>query len=137
MPSVDKVRVGERDIASGAGRFPHWRIAIDCSGYDFQGAGQTDACPGPYVWALYISDAIGLMDVLGLGKVSCVGLSTGGMIGQGLAIHHPDRIASLSRCNTFFQIEEEHQQGIAARQEMARTKGVNTVWESASRFWLN
>ena len=157
--SGDKIRVGDIDIAhrwdgpeggpivmmghamGTSHRVWDWQVPALADRYrllryDFRGAGRTDAPQGPYSWAQYVSDAVGLMDVLGLGKVHWVGLSTGGMIGQGLAIHHPDRIASLSLCNTFCQIEEEHHQGILDRQEIVKTKGMIAVWDSSNRSWL-
>ncbi len=41
------------------------------------------------------SDAIGLMDNLEIDRANVVGISMGGMIGQTLAIEHPDRVRSL------------------------------------------
>src|SRR5579862_3229574 len=42
------------------------------------------------------SDAIGLMDALGIGKAHVVGASMGGFIAQTMAIEHPDRLCSLT-----------------------------------------
>ena len=58
--------------------------------YDWRGHGDTDALEGPYTLSQFESDAVGLMDVLGLPKVNWVGISTGGMIGQG-PCHQPSR----------------------------------------------
>ncbi|MDF1782460.1 MAG: alpha/beta hydrolase [Alcanivoracaceae bacterium] len=43
-----------------------------------------------------VSDTVGLLDALNIPKVHLVGASMGGMISQLLAIHHPDRVLSLT-----------------------------------------
>ncbi|MFP5388806.1 MAG: alpha/beta fold hydrolase [Thermoleophilia bacterium] len=54
-----------------------------------------------YLLSDMAADTIGLMDHLGIDAAHMVGISMGGMIGQTLAIEHPDRIRSLvSMCST-------------------------------------
>ena len=101
-----------------------------------RGHGGTDAPPGPYTLAQFVSDAVGIMNVLGLDKVHWVGISTGGMIGQGIGIHHPDRVASLTLCNTTSQTKEEHREWITERQEVVKAGGMNPVWAMTDKFWF-
>ena len=42
------------------------------------------------------SDAVGLLDALGIAKAHIVGRSMGGMIGQLIAAEHPERVVSLT-----------------------------------------
>ena len=67
--------------------------------YDTRGHGKSAPAPGAYDFAALESDVIGLWDALGIARSHYVGLSLGGSTGIGLAIHYPDRMASLSACD--------------------------------------
>ncbi|XDZ66735.1 3-oxoadipate enol-lactonase [Alphaproteobacteria bacterium LSUCC0684] len=68
--------------------------------YDTRGHGRTDAPEGPYSIELFVDDAIALLDNLEIEQVHFVGLSMGGFIGQLIAVRHPERILSLTLCDT-------------------------------------
>ncbi len=104
--------------------------------YDWRGHGDTDAPPGPYSLAQFEADALGLMDALGLHDVHWVGISTGGMIGQGLAINHSPRIRTLTLCNTTSQWSASYRDWVAERQAIVRRDGMQPVWEMAKRIWF-
>jgi pimeloyl-ACP methyl ester carboxylesterase len=54
-----------------------------------------------YLLSDMAADTVGLMDHLEIDSAHLVGISMGGMIGQTIAIEHPDRIRSLvSMCST-------------------------------------
>lgn len=104
--------------------------------YDWRGHGDTDAPPGPYTLAQFLDDAVAVMDALELEKVHWVGISTGGMIGQGLGIHYPDRIASLSLCNTTSQSTPWYREWVAERQAVVRDGGMVPVWDMTDKLWF-
>jgi 3-oxoadipate enol-lactonase len=68
--------------------------------YDTRGHGHSAVPEGPYSMELLTTDAVGLMDKLGLEKVHFCGLSMGGMVGQMLGTKYGDRLISLILCST-------------------------------------
>ena len=104
--------------------------------YDWRGHGDTDAPEGPYTLRQFEDDAVGLMDALELPQVNWIGISTGGMIGQGLGINHADRISSLTLCNTTSQSSPWYRGWVAERQEVVRRDGMIPVWDMTDRLWF-
>ena len=159
MGVIEKVRVGDIEIAhrfDGAANGPvvmmahamgtsHriWDPQVSALTdryrllrYDWRGHGDTDAPPGPYTLDQFVRDALGLMDVLDLCRVHWVGISTGGMIGQGLGIHHPERVASLTLCNTTSWSTPWYRDWVKERQAVVRRGGMEPVWEMTRRLWF-
>jgi pimeloyl-ACP methyl ester carboxylesterase len=54
-----------------------------------------DTGTAPYLLADLAADAVGLLDALGIERAHVVGASMGAMIGQELAVNHPERVLSL------------------------------------------
>lgn len=50
----------------------------------------------PYTLKDMADDGIGLMDALGIARAHVVGASMGGMIAQLMAVHHPERLLTLT-----------------------------------------
>ncbi len=105
--------------------------------YDWRGHGETDAPDGPYTLAQFLDDAVGLMDVLAIEKVHWAGISTGGMIGQGLGIHFPDRIRSLTLCNTTSWSTDGYRAFVDERRKIVLEQGIEPVWEMTKRLWFS
>ena len=68
--------------------------------YDVRGHGLTQVTDGPYSMDMLVADVEALIDELQVGPVIFVGLSIGGMIGQGLAAHRPDLVKALVLSNS-------------------------------------
>jgi len=68
--------------------------------YDSRGHGASDAPPGEYTIERLARDLLGLADALGIRAFGLAGLSLGGMVGQWLAIHAPERLTRLVLANT-------------------------------------
>lgn len=102
-----------------------WRVLR----FDWLGHGDSDAPPGPYTADGYLADLVALLDFLELDKVSFVGLSAGGVIGQGLAIHHGDRLQALALCNTTAQSTMQFRLWSKRRHTALHQHGLAAVWD--------
>ena len=74
----------------------HFRILR----YDIRGHGASGVPAGAYSFDRLGRDVIELLDALNISRAHFCGLSLGGIIGQWLGIHTPDRIDRLILCNT-------------------------------------
>jgi 3-oxoadipate enol-lactonase / 4-carboxymuconolactone decarboxylase len=102
--------------------------------YDHRGHGKSPAPAGPYSLDDLASDAIAMLDRLGLRRVSWVGLSLGGMVGMWLAQNAPSRIERLVLCCTSASL------GPATmwqeRAAIARTEGMSALAEPVVNRWV-
>jgi 3-oxoadipate enol-lactonase len=67
---------------------------------DMRGHGGSDPVSGDYTMQELASDALSVLDALGLARVHYLGLSIGGMIGQAFALEHGHRLISAMWCDT-------------------------------------
>ncbi len=107
---------------------------FDLIRYDTLGHGFSSAPMGPYKIEQLGHQVIDLLDHLKINQAHFCGLSMGGVIGQWLAIHYPNRINRLILANTAPKI------GAPAawleRAEVVRSTGMNSVADSAPSRWF-
>ena len=111
---------------------PHFQVLR----FDTRGHGSSDAPAGSYTLAQLVDDTIGILDELDFDRVYWVGLSMGGMIGQGLALDHPDRIERLVLADTAAIIPDEAQPVWQERLDAVQSEGMPTVAESTLERWF-
>jgi 3-oxoadipate enol-lactonase len=68
--------------------------------YDRRGHGRSGCPKGPYTMERLGRDALAILDALELERTNWCGLSMGGMTGQWLAAHAPERVGRLVITNT-------------------------------------
>jgi 3-oxoadipate enol-lactonase len=95
--------------------------------YDHRGHGASAVPAGPYTMDDLVDDAARLIREWGRGPVVWIGLSMGAMVGQGLAIRHPDLVKALVLANTTSQYPEAAQAMWAKRIETVRSQGMAAV----------
>jgi len=101
--------------------------------YDARGHGQSLATAPPYTLSTLVEDVRSLLDGLGIGTVHFVGLSLGGMVGQLLAARYPQRLLSLTLCDTAAQTKQDIWEG---RIEAVRKDGVDPQVEPSLERWF-
>ena len=104
--------------------------------YDMRGHGDSDAPDGAYTLELLAEDAVALLDALDIETVHFVGLSIGGMIGQGLALNHADRLKSLTLCDTSAIMPDEAQPILLERIAVARENGMADQVDGTLERWF-
>ena len=102
--------------------------------YDTRGHGGTDAPADACSIGLLVEDVIGLLDSLGIDKVHFVGLSMGGMIAQLLGATYPDRVISLSLCDTACHMPPASLWD--ERIKTAQTEGINALSDGTLGRWF-
>jgi pimeloyl-ACP methyl ester carboxylesterase len=68
--------------------------------FDNRGSGRSDKPDAPYTIELMAADALGVLDLLGVGHADILGMSLGGRIALELALRHPDRVDKLILLST-------------------------------------
>lgn len=91
--------------------------------YDQRGTGGSDRKARRFSLDGMTADLVGLMDALGIERAHVVGLSTGGAIGQTLAIEYPARVARLVMVSTWTHCDPWFRRLFDARRAMYREAG--------------
>ncbi len=114
---------------------PHLPAGLRLIRYDLRGHGLSDAPQGDYYMGDLVGDAAGLIAHLGLDGVVFVGLSIGGVVGQGLAAERPDLVRALVLANTAAKIgtEAAWHERIAA----VRAGGVEALADAVLARWFS
>lgn len=108
---------------SGVGRYWQPQIAefsarFKVVTYDQRGTGASDHQQREFSIDQMARELVALMDALKIERAHIVGLSTGGAIGQTLAIGHPDRVARLVLCSTWTHCDPWFRRLFEARRRM-------------------
>ena len=102
--------------------------------FDKRGHGLSDAPEAPYAMETLVDDAEAICEALGLTDVTFVGLSIGGIIGQGLAAKRPDLIRALVLMDTAAQIGTPEMW--QTRIDGIRANGVTSLADAILERWF-
>ena len=104
--------------------------------YDHRGHGGSAVPPGPYGMDDLVDDAARLVREWGRGPVVWIGLSMGGMVGQGLAVRHPELVRALVLANTAAQYAAPAKAGWAQRMASVRAEGLGEIADATMERWF-
>ncbi len=112
-----------------------------CDGYrtirfDTRGHGASGRSDGPYTLSQLAGDVLALMDHVGLAQAHYVGVSMGGMIGQTLAIEHPERLLSLTLVNTTPRYSEAQRVLWRDRAAPVLNEGIEPIHSDLMHRWF-
>ena len=102
--------------------------------YDRRGHGRSGVSPGPYTMERLGRDALAILDALGVQKTHWCGLSMGGMVGQWLGAHAPERIERIILSNTSCYYADKEVWN--ARIRFIREKGLSAIVEGTMERWF-
>ncbi len=102
--------------------------------YDKRGHGLSDCPTGPYTMDSLVDDALCIVDALVLEDITFVGLSVGGLIGQGVAAKRPGLVSALVLMDTAAKIGTGDMW--AARIAAVRSAGLQSHAESIMDRWF-
>jgi 3-oxoadipate enol-lactonase len=150
--SVPQLRVALQGIDSGIPVMLSHALGIDLSmwdglaaslapqhpllRYDHRGHGGSAVPAGPYAMDELVDDAARLVREWGRGPVVFVGLSMGGMVGQGLAIRYPDLVRALLLANTIARQPTAAQPVWAERIAAVQASGLGAVVDGTLERWF-
>ena len=105
--------------------------------YDHRGHGESARPPGPYTMDALVDDAARVVREWGRGPVAWVGLSMGGMVGQGLAVRHPELLRGVVLANTTARYPEAAATAWAARIAAVQQGGMAAVVDAVVERYLH
>lgn len=110
--------------------------------HDHRGTGQSTRSEISYSVEQMTRDLLGLMNALEIDKAHLVGHSTGGAIGQTIAIEHPDRIDKLVLYSTWTKCDPFMRRIFEIRKTLLLNSGIEAYIKATPVFlfpdwWIN
>ena len=105
--------------------------------YDHRGHGGSEVVAGPYTIDALADDAAALIGQHADGPVAFVGLVMGGMVGQQLAVRHPQLVTSIVMANATTYFSSSIRVRLEERARLALGQGMQAVADEAMQRWFS
>ncbi len=131
-------------LVHGVGsRLDHWQEVIEALGpgyrtlaYDQRGHGQSDKPSGPYSLEALVGDLQAVADRSGFRRFHLAGFSLGGIVAQGYALAHPERLMSLALISTVAGRTAEEREAVMQRLRMVESGIPGDHFQSSIDRWF-
>jgi len=101
---------------------------------DHRGTGQTTRSADGYTIAQHAADMAALVTHLDLGPVHVIGTSTGGAIGQAMALDHPATVRSATMASSFARPDSYMRRQFALRRKLMAEADAQTIYSCYALF---
>jgi 3-oxoadipate enol-lactonase len=105
--------------------------------YDHRGHGRSPVLAGPYSMDDFVADAADVVRQWNRGPVVWIGLSMGGMAGQGLAIRHPELVGGLVLAHTVARYPQAAREAWEQRIRLVKQRGMAAVVDLVLQRYLS
>jgi aminoacrylate hydrolase len=111
-----------------------FKAKFHCITHDHRGCGQSTRTKGGYTVERMADDTLRLMDALKIERAHFIGHSTGGAIGQIIALDHPERLVSLVLSATWAGPDPFFRRCFTIRRETLTKLGWESYWRVSNAF---
>ncbi|WCK53733.1 alpha/beta hydrolase [Aneurinibacillus sp. Ricciae_BoGa-3] len=105
--------------------------------YDLRGSGRTETSIPEYSISQFVEDLTDLLEQESVESAHFIGHSMGTLIVQHFAIRYPEKVKSLALVGGIIEIPPAGKDGLAARSELVKEKGMDAVADAITEGGLS
>jgi 3-oxoadipate enol-lactonase len=103
---------------------------------DLRGHGRSGHINGALTLDDFVQDVVDVLDACAVPAADIVGFSLGGMIAQGIALQHAERVRRLILLSAVAGRSAEEREGVQARLAILQDQGVAAITGAAQERWF-
>jgi len=103
---------------------------------DLRGHGRSGHINGALTLDDFVQDVVDVLDACAVPAADIVGFSLGGMIAQGIALQHAERVRRLILLSAVAGRSAEEREGVQARLAILQEQGVAAITGAAQERWF-